>query len=202
MYIADEKHLNRASFVGNTVVFNPEFLLKINHPDLPRRGDSLWAILASECGASILDFPYPLHHTRNVDVKITSMQKIPFRKSLEKRMSDDLIGAAMQRAMTNDGNMLSIYIDRLKHQLQLVEECLELLVQAKKFIDDGSEDQGFWALSMKERDAFCDEAGTILDSLKLHLKGKINQVEVTSEISSLKIKAMRYDARQAMGEGK
>ena len=117
-------------------------------------------------------------------------------------MSDDLIGAAMQRAMTNDGNMLSIYIDRLKHQLQLVEECLELLVQAKKFIDDGSEDQGFWALSMKERDAFCDEAGTILDSLKLHLKGKINQVEVTSEISSLKIKAMRYDARQAMGEGK
>ena len=203
VYIVDEKTPEpRIVRGGNTVVFNPEFLLKINHPDLPRRGDSIWAILASECGASILDFPYPLHHTRNVDVKITSMQKIPFRKSLEKRMSDDLIGAAMQRAMTNDGNMLSIYIDRLKHQLQLVEECLELLVQAKKFIDDGSEDQGFWALSMKERDAFCDEAGTILDSLKLHLKGKINQVEVTSEISSLKIKAMRYDARQAMGEGK
>ena len=183
------------------MVFNPEFLLKINHPDLPRRGDSIWAILASECGASILDFPYPLHHTRNVDVKITSMQQISFRESLEKRMSDDLIGAAMQRAMANGGNMLSIYLGRLKHQLQLVEECLELLVQAKKFIDDGSEDQGFWALSMKERDAFCDEARTILHSLKLHLKGKINQVEVTSEMSSLKIKAMRYDARQAMEEG-
>jgi len=202
VYIANEKTpQQRIVRGGNTVVFNPEFLLKINHPDLPRRGDSLWAILASECGASILDFPYPLHHTRNVDVNITSMQKSPFRESLEKRMSDDLIGAAMQRAMLNGGNMLSIYLGRLKHQLQLVEECLELLEQAKKFIDDGSEEQGFWALSLKERDSFCDGARNILDSLKLHLKGKINQVEVTSEMSSLKIKAMRYDARQAMEEG-
>ena len=202
VYLANEKTPEpRIIRGGNTVVFNPEFLLKINHPDLPRRGDSVWAILASECGASILDFPYPLHHTRNVDVKITSMQRRWFRESLEKRMSDDLIGAVMQRAMLNGGNMLSIYLDRLKHQLQLVEECLELLVQAKKFIDDGSEDQGFWALSLKDRDAFCDEARNILDSLRFHLKGKINQVEMTSEMSSLKIKAMRYDARQAMEEG-
>ena len=129
------------------------------------------------------------------------MQQGSFRESLEKRMSDDLIGAAMQRAMANGGNVLSIYLGRLKHQLQLVEECLELLVQAKKFIDDGSEDQGFWALSLKERDSFCDEARNILHSLKLHLKGKINQTELTSEMSSLKIKAMRYDARQAMEEG-
>ncbi|MGB2425745.1 MAG: hypothetical protein ACPIBN_05870, partial [Candidatus Poseidoniaceae archaeon] len=99
MYIANEKTPEpRIVRGGNTVVFNPDFLLKINHPDLPRRGDSVWAILASECGASILDFPYPLHHTRNVDVKITSMQQRSFRESLEKRMSDDLIGAAMQRA--------------------------------------------------------------------------------------------------------
>ena len=202
VYIANEKTPEpRIVRGGNTVVFNPEFLLKINHPDLPRRGDSVWAILASECGASILEFPYPLHHTRNEDGKITSMQQRSFRESLEKRMSDDLIGAAMQRAMLNGGNMLSIYLGRLKHQLQLVEECLELLVQAKKFIDDGSEYQGFWALSLKERDVFCDEARTILHSLKLHLKEKINQVEVTSEMSSLKIKAMRYDARQAMEEG-
>ena len=59
-------------------------------------------------------------------------------------MSDDLIGAAMQGAMAN-GVTFCQYILSLKHQLQLVEECLELLVQAKKFIDDGSEDQGFWA---------------------------------------------------------
>ena len=175
VYIADEKTPEPRIVGGNTVVFNPEFLLKINHPDLPRRGDSLWAILASECGASILDFPYPLHHTRNVDVKITSMQQGSFRESLEKRMSDDLIGAAMQRAMANGGNVLSIYLGRLKHQLQLVEECLELLLQAKKFIDDGSEDQGFWGLSLKERDSFCDEARNILHSLKLHLKGKLTK---------------------------
>ena len=202
VYIADEKTPGpRIVRGGNTVVFNPEFLLKIDHPDLPRRGDSVWAILATECGASILDFPYPLHHTRNIDVKITSMQQESFRESLEKRMSDDLIGAAIQRAMANGGNVLSIYHGRLKHQIQLVEECLELLVQAKKFIDDGSEEQGFWALSLKERDSFCDDARNILHSLKLHLKGKINQIELTSEMSSLKIKAMRYDARQAMEEG-
>ena len=186
---------------GNTVVFNPELLLKINHPDLPRRGDSLWAILASESGASILDFPYPLHHTRNVDANITSMQKNSFRESLEKRMADDLIGAAMQRAMVNGESVLPIYLGRMENQLQLVGECLELLERAKKFIDDGSEEQGFWAMSLRERTSFCDDARNILDSLKLHLEQKINQVEKTSEMSSLKIKAMRYDAQQAMEEG-
>ena len=129
------------------------------------------------------------------------MSKSSFKKSLEKRMSDDLIGAAMLRAMINGENVLPIYLGRLKHQLQLLEECLELLERAKKFIDDGSDVHGFWAMSLKERTSFCDEARTILDSLKLHLKGKIHQVEVTSEMSSLKIKAMRYDARQAMEEG-
>lgn len=202
VYIANEETPQpRIVRGGNTVVFNPEFLLKINHPNLPRRGDSLWAILASERGASILEFPYPLHHTRNVDANIASMSKCSFKKSLEKRMSDDLIGAAMLRAMINGENVLPIYLGRLKHQLQLLEECLELLERAKKFIDDGSDVHGFWAMSLKERTSFCDEARTILDSLKLHLKGKIDQVEVTSEMSSLKIKAMRYDARQAMEEG-
>ncbi len=202
VYIADEKTPQpRIVRGGNTVVFNPEFLLKINHPDLPRRGDSLWAILASERGATILDFPYPLHHTRNSDVNMALIQKRPFRESLKKRMSDDLLGASIQRAMFDDCSLLPIYLGRLEHQLQLVEDCLLLLQQAKKFIDDGSEDLGFWAMSLKERTSFCDEARKILDSLKLHLKGKINQVEVTSEMSSLKIKAMRYDARQPMEEG-
>ena len=202
VYISNEKTPQpRIVRGGNTVVFNPEFLLKIDHPDLPRRGDSLWAILASELGASILDFPYPLYHTRNADVKITEMQERSYRKSLEKRMADDLIGAAMQRAMVNGESVLPIYLGRLENQLQLVGECLELLERAKKFIDDGSEEQGFWAMSLKERTSFCDDARNILDSLKLHLKQKINQVEKTSEMSSLKIKAMRYDAQQAMEEG-
>ena len=198
VYIANENTPQpRIVRGGNTVVFNPEFLLKINPPDLPRRGDSIWAILASELGASILEFPFPLHHTRSLDVKISSMQI----ESLEKRMSDDLIGAAMQKAMLSGGNVLPIYLGRMKQQLQLVRECLELLEEAKKFIDDGSEDRGFWAMSMKERTTFCDRARGILDSLKSHLMEKKYRVEVTSEISSLKIKAMRYDARQAMEEG-
>jgi len=201
VYIANEKTPEpRIVRGGNTVVFNPEFLLKINHPDLPRRGDSLWAILASEQGASILDFPYPLHHTRNADVNITSLNK-SFVKSLKKRMIDDLIGAAMQRAMLNDGNVLQIFLRRLKHQLQLIEECVELLERAEKFIDDGSENLGFWAMSLKERTTFCKEARKIFNSLKHHLKEEIRKGEMTSEISTLKIKAMRYDARKAMEEG-
>jgi hypothetical protein len=186
---------------GNTAVFNPEFLLKIDHPDLPRRGDSLWAILASEYGATILDFPYPLHHTRNADVNMTLMQERPFRESLKKRMSDDLLGASMQRAMFDDCSLLPIYLGRLEHQLQLVKDCLLLLLKAKRFIDNGSENHGFWALSLNERISFCNEARKILDSLKLHLEEQINQVEVTSEKSTLMIKAMRYDARNAMEEG-
>ena len=116
-------------------------------------------------------------------------------------MSDDLIGAAMQRAMNNGGNLLPIYLGRLEHQLHLVGECLEILEQAKKFVDDGSEDQGFWAMSLKERTSFCDYARNILHSLRLHLKGKIDQAETTSEKSTLMVKAMRYDARQAMEGG-
>ena len=185
---------------GNTIVFNPEFLLKIDHPDLPRRGDSLWAILASENGASILDFPYPLYHTRNSNLEITSMDK-SFLESLEKRMSDDLIGAAMQRAMLNDNNFQPVYLERLGNQLRLIQECFELLEKARKFIDDGSEKYGFWAMSLKERISFCDEAIKILDTLKIHLKEKFNQIEETSESSTLRIKAMRFDARLAMEEG-
>jgi hypothetical protein len=78
---------------------------------------------------------------------------------------------------------------------------LLLLLKAKRFIDNGSENQGFWALSLNERISFCNEARKILDSLKLHLEEQINQVEVTSEKSTLMIKAMRYDARNAMEEG-
>ncbi len=208
VYIPNEKTpQSRIVRGGNTVVFNPDFLLKINHPDLPRRGDTLWAILASENGAKILDFPYPLHHIRSDDVNIASMKQLGygigrvFSKSLKKRMSDDLIGAAMQRAMVNGGDLSRIYLGRLEHQLHLVGDCLDLLERAEKFIDDGSENQGFWGMSLNERISFCDKARSILDSIKLHLNEKINLVKMTSEMSTLKIKAMRYDARQAMGDG-
>ena len=181
-------------------MFNPEFLLKIDHPNLPRRGDSLWAILATENGASILDFPYPLYHTRDSNLEITSMDK-SLIESLEKRMSDDLIGAAMQRAMLNDDNFLPVYQARMSNQLRLIQECFELLEKAKKFIDNGSEKHGFWAMSLKERTSFCDEAKRIIDSLRIHLKEKLNQIEKTSDNSMLRIKAMRFDARMAMEEG-
>ena len=60
---------------GNTVVFNPQYLYDIEHPPLPRRGDSIWSILAKEQGAIILEFPIPLYHTRTSEMSLASMQK-------------------------------------------------------------------------------------------------------------------------------
>ena len=201
VYTANEKTPQKRNVRGgNTVVFNPEYLLKIDPPDLPRRGDSLWAILASEHGATILDFPFPLHHTRNTDINLASMKTRSFRKSLEKRMRDDTIGASMQRAMFDEKKLLPIYVGRLEDQLQLVKECLKLLQRANQFIDDGSETQGFWAMSLKERASFCDVSRNILHSLRFHIKEQINQADMTSKMSTLMIKAMRYDARQVMEE--
>ena len=116
-------------------------------------------------------------------------------------MSDDLIGAAMQRAMLKDDNFLPVYLERMGNQLRLIQECFDLLEKAKKFIDDGSEKHGFWAMSLKERTSFCDEARRIIDSLKIHLKEKFNKIEETSNYSMLRIKAMRFDARMAMEGG-
>ena len=115
-------------------------------------------------------------------------------------MRDDTIGASM-KAMFDERKMLPIYVDRLEDQLQLVRECLKLLQRANQFIDDGSETQGFWAMSLKERTSFCDVSRKILHSLNLHIKEQINQADMTSEMSTLMMKAMRYDARLAMEEG-
>ena len=186
---------------GNTVVFNPNYLLNIQHPDLPRRGDSLWAILAAECGATILEFPYPLYHARNDESNIPWTGGSSFQGFLKKRMCDDVLGASMQRAMVGGIDLLPIYRGRLERQLHLVEDCLELIQKAKRFIDDGSESQGFWAMSLDERISFCNKAIDTLDSLRGHLTETILQAEPTSEKSTLMMNAMRSVARQAMEEG-
>ena len=185
---------------GNTVVFNPQYLFNINHPDLPRRGDSIWSILAKEQEASILEFPFPLYHTRTPDMSITSMHKRPFRESLKRRMNHDLLGAAMQRAMLDNSEIFPFYTGRMGHQLRLIEECMELLCSAKQLIDDGSKTKGYWAMNTKDRASFVAIATTILSSLNDELKRKRDMAVETSEKAMLLIKSMRYDAQKATEE--
>ena len=181
---------------GNTVVFNPQYLFSINHPNLPRRGDSIWSILAKEQEASILEFPFPLYHTRTLDISITSMQKKPFIKSLKHRMNHDLLGAAMQRAMLDNSEILPFYTGRIGRQLRLIEECMELLCSAKQLIDDGSKTNGYWAMNTADQDAFVAIATTILSLLKDELKRKMDMEQKTTEEATLLIKSMRPDAQK------
>ena len=181
---------------GNTVVFNPQYLFNIDHPSLPRRGDSLWTILAKEQGASILDFPFPLYHTRTPDISIISMHKRPFRESLMHRMNHDLLGAAMQRAMLENSEVLPYYTDRVGRQLRLIEECVELLFTAKQLINDGSEKNGYWAMNIEDQEAFVAIATTILSLLKDELKRKMSMAHKTAKEAMLLIKSMRSDAQK------
>tara|TARA_B100000767_G_C19759763_1_gene534633 strand:- start:689 stop:2098 length:1410 start_codon:yes stop_codon:yes gene_type:complete len=185
---------------GNTVVFNPQYLFNINHPNLPRRGDSIWSILAKEQGALILEFSFPLYHTRTPDISITSMQKRPFRESLKRRMNHDLLGAAMQRAMLDTSEIFPFYTGRMGHQLRLIEECMELLCSAEQLIDDGSKTNGYWAMNIKDRASFVAIAITILSPLIDELKRKMDMADETAEKAMLLVKSMRYDAQKATEE--
>ena len=153
-------------------MFNPQFLYEIEHPPLPRRGDSIWTILAKEQGATIMEFPIPLYHTRTSETSVASMQKRPFSSSLKNRMSDDLLGASIQRSMLTEEEILPIYVSRINRQLNLVEECFELLQDASQFVDDCSESHGYWAMSVKEQRTFLAVATELLNSLKMELKMK------------------------------
>ena len=64
------------------------------------------------------------------------------------RMNHDLLGAAMQRAMLDNSEVLPYYTDRVGRQLRLIEECMDLLFTAKQLINDGSEK---WILGHEHR---------------------------------------------------
>lgn len=185
---------------GNTIVFNPQYLYEIEHPPLPRRGDSIWSILAKEQGATIMEFPIPLYHTRTSETSVASMQKRPFISSLKKRMSDDLLGASIQRSMLTDEEIHPIYIGRINRQLNLVEECLELLQHASQFIDDSSESHGYWAMNVKEQGAFEAVATELLNSLKIELKMKNDLSYETTRYAEHLVRAMRYNYQETTEE--
>ena len=111
-------------------------------------------------------------------------------------MNHDLLGAAMQRAMLDNSEVLPYYTDRMGRQLRLIEECMELLFTAKQLINDGSEKNGFWAMNIEDQETFVAIATTILSLLKDELKRKMSIAQKTAEEAMLLIKSMRSDAQK------
>ena len=82
---------------GNTVIFNPKWMKEIDHPDIPRRGDTIWALKATKFGANVEHFPIPLHHLRDNLEGDWESRRNSLIQSWSKRIKGDLIGSSVQR---------------------------------------------------------------------------------------------------------
>ena len=115
-------------------------------------------------------------------------------------MSDDLLGASIQRSMLTEEEILPIYISRINRQLNLVEECFELLQDASQFVDDCSESHGYWAMSVKEQRTFLAVATELLNSLKMELKMKKDLAKETTKDAANLVRVMRYSNHETTEE--
>jgi len=177
---------------GNTVIFNHRFLTEIEHPKLRRRGDSIWAILASEKGARILTFPAPLYHDR---ANLTYTYE-----ALEKRMTDDLFGTALQRAMTTSlEDFEFILSNRISRQELLLRESLSLLEESLIMVPKARGVPGsLWAMKRKKRERFIKEAVSVLESLLNGLSQFESQTAEMVKYSNMLVKALRYDLQRVV----
>jgi hypothetical protein len=177
---------------GNTIVFNHRFLTEIEHPKLRRRGDSIWSILALEKGARILTFPAPLYHDR---------ENLTFSyESLEKRMTDDLFGSALQRAMTTSlEDFDSIFSNRIFRQKLLLRESLSLLEESLSKIPKARGVPGsLWAMKRKDRERFIKESVSILKSLLSGLDQFESETVEMVKYSNMLVKSLRYDLQRVV----
>jgi len=172
---------------GNTVVYNSRYITDIKHPQMSRRGDSIWSILASQKGAKILRFPAPLYHDRNCgEYEI---------ESLEKRMIDDLFGASLQRAMLDDLHGFEYILkERCNHQISLIDECLKLIILAQDTFPKKRGHVGtLWGLPKKERKRFLQICKEVLTSLEGNLANYISNIKDNVEYGTVLAKSLRYD---------
>lgn len=122
---------------GNTIIFNSEWLDKIGHPNIPRRGDSIWSLMIKKRGGVLGHFPIPLRHIRD----IRSENWTP-KKALDnwlRRLEDDLIGASYQRFYADDNSILSpenILVKRANKQLKLFDSALKIIHKLPKKIEN------------------------------------------------------------------
>ena len=111
---------------GNTIVFNSHWLDKIDHPKIPRRGDTVWALMVERCGGSLGHFPIPLRHIRDVVTK--SWKPQGSKNNWLRRLEVDLIGASFQRWFANKNSQNTaeeILVERCNRQLKAFDSALE-----------------------------------------------------------------------------
>ena len=121
---------NRYVRGGNTIVYNLKWLDAIDHPNIPRRGDTIWVLKAGKDGAKIRHFPVPLYHHReqiDADWDVVSESCIA---TWCKRIEDDLIGSSIQRwirnGMNSDDEAFAILSSRAKLLQLSLKQGLEI----------------------------------------------------------------------------
>jgi hypothetical protein len=112
---------------GNTIIFNSHWLDVVDNPKIPRRGDTIWALLVRNMGGNLGHFPIPLRHIR--DAMTERWTPIGAKINWLRRLRVDLIGASFQRWYANPTQTLSpeeILVDRCKKHLQIFDYALDL----------------------------------------------------------------------------
>ena len=117
---------------GNTIIFNRRWVELVDHPLLPRRGDTLWAQIVSRLGGSLSHFPVPLHHLRERPVGAWDERAKGIERAWLRRLEADLIGASIQRWFVRSGpsdEALDIFRDRVCLQARILRDCRALTAQ-------------------------------------------------------------------------
>ena len=120
---------NRYIRGGNTIYFSTKWIKLIEHPEIPRRGDTAWSLVAKKFGAKISLFPFPLFHLReNID-NTFDWEKIG--EKWIKRMLEDLSGASIQRWMLSESDCknkaIEIFQKRVTAQKKILKESQKLI---------------------------------------------------------------------------
>ena len=133
---------------GNTIIFDYKFVDDIDHPKIPRRGDSIWALKVRNRGGILGHFPIPLRHIRDIKPKDWTPENS--LSNWLRRLEVDLVGASFQRWYASSDSEITpeaILVQRCKSQLECFESAAELLeyipedirVVLQIFIDNGIE---------------------------------------------------------------
>jgi hypothetical protein len=157
---------------GNTVVFSHIWLQILEHPNIDRRADTIWALTIHHLGGNVMHMPYTLRHRRTSN-EITN-------SSIISRMHDDLFGSSLQRAYVKKGDfndLISIFQERNTRQIEVIDNCKKLVDSLMKIPFSQTKEHGkysFWALSIKERLELLTRIRMSISSLRYSLSHNLS----------------------------
>lgn len=109
---------------GNTVIFDSKWMHEIDHPNISRRGDTIWALKAERLGAALGHFPIPLHHLRECMYADWTSRRSSVLSSWHNRIEADLIGSSIQRWLRNGMHTDEEAIDILHSRASILRASL------------------------------------------------------------------------------